>query len=295
MPIDDWTFPAALVTPQGTLTINDDTQVEGFFIQVPDACVGSVEAIRAEKYGIPNADGAYLRRRFTAGYGLKLVFLLCAGDSETPACNTTDPTSTEMVDFLSRHLRAILNGGGRYLWTPAVAGSAERLLDDLWLLTPPAVSVAADWTTVSFDLDTRFPYAIDFTQIVTSFSGSDDEQILTNTGTSPFWPVWKIYGPTDGFSIVNLDTNEEIVYDADLPGSQLDPRRIVSGDRHVPQHRLLERERSQLPGRHRRNPNHVLSARGRSERHPRDRRRIRWRRPRRRRSVAERMVLIGVS
>lgn len=223
MPIDDWMFPAEIITPLGTVKINDDTQVEGFFIQVPESCVGSVEAIRAEKYGIPNADGAYLRRRFTSGYGLKLTFLLCVGNNETPACRTTDPTVTEMVDFLSKHLRAILNGGGRYLWTPAVTGNAQRLLDDLWMLTPPAVTVAGDWTSVSFDLDTRFPYAIDFEQQVASFSGSDDETVIVNGGTSPFWPVWKIYGPTDGFSIINLDTNEEIVFDADLPGASAIP------------------------------------------------------------------------
>lgn len=223
MPIDDWTFPASIITPEGTLNLNDDAQVEGCFFLLPSACVGSVEAIRAEKYGIPNADGSYLRRRFTSGYGLKLAMNLAVvpvglGERK-PACTTSDPTATEMLDLLMLHLRSILNGGGRFLWTPRVTGSAQRLLDDLWLFTPPVVTVDQLWTTVTFDLDTRFPYAIDFTQIVTSFSGSDSQQFLDNTGTSPFWPVWKIYGPSDGFHIVNQDTLEEIVYDKDLPGA----------------------------------------------------------------------------
>lgn len=222
MPIDDWTFDCSLVTPQGTLVLNDPTQVEGFYCLVPAGCQGSVEAIRAEKYGIPSADGSYLRRRFTSGYALRLQIELGV-NRQTPACPTSDPTSTAMIDLLSRHLRSILNGGGRFLWTPAVAGGAQRLLDDLWLLTPPAITLNELTTTVQFDLDTRYPYAIDFTQITTAFSGSDDEQTLTNVGTSPFWPVWKVYGPSDGFSIVNVTTNEEIIFDKDFPGASAIP------------------------------------------------------------------------
>lgn len=216
MPIDDWTWAGSLVTPQGTLILNDPSQAEGGFILEPASCVGSVEAIRAEKYGIPAADGSYLRTRYTSGYGLRLAIMLAVDDNETPACPTTSPTATEMNDTLARHLRSILNGGGRLVWTPAVTGGAQRLLDDLWLLTPPAVSNIGGFETLTFDCDTRYPYAIDFTQTVTEFTGSDFEQFLVNGGTSPFWPVWKIYGPSDGFSIVNVTTNEEIVYDKDL-------------------------------------------------------------------------------
>lgn len=232
MPIDDWTFASELVTPQGSLFFNDRTQVEGRYLLDPAACAGGVEGIRAEKYGIPNADGAYLRRRFDAGYVLHLVMQLWTpgnAPESVPACSSssepvqTSPSATSMVDLFTRHARSIQNGGGRFLWTPNVPGNAVRLLDDLWMLTPPVVTVAGGFTSLSCDFDTRFPYAIDFTQTITAFSSGDDEHVLTNTGTSSFWPVWKIYGPCDGFSIENLTTDEVIVGDKDFPGASAIP------------------------------------------------------------------------
>lgn len=230
MPMEDFTFAASLVTPIGTLLVNNKAQASGAFMLDALQCAGGVESIRAEKYSIPAADGSYLRKRFTAGYILHLVMdLYQPGEppSFKPACSTlgapTSPTATSMTDTLSRHLRSILNGGGRFIWTPSVPGAAPRLLDDLWLLSPPVPTISPSKTTIAFDLDTRFPYAIDFTQIVTSFDSADPTETLTNIGTAPFWPVWKIYGPCNGFTIVNDTTDEVIVGDKDLPGASAIP------------------------------------------------------------------------
>lgn len=213
--VSEWDVDASLVTPQGTLVFNDQTSNEGYFIQDKDGCQSGIE-IRAEKYGVPQGDGSILRRRFTTGYQLQLQLNLFES-FQNPACKTTDPSSREMYDLIALHVRSILDGGGRYLWTPT--GAAQRLLDDLHLLTPPALVVNDAYTQVTFTLDSPYPYAIDFEQTLTQFSEADPDQTLDNTGTAPFYPVWKVYGPITYFTILNVTTNEEIVYDGTLPGA----------------------------------------------------------------------------
>lgn len=216
----EWEVPFQLVTPQGTLLLNDDEQVEGSYLLDKDGCQMGL-GIRAEKYPVPQADGDILRRRFTSGYGVTLGIQYWDIGKKKPACVTTTPSSRAMNDTLMRHLRSILNGGGRLLWIPT--GQNVRMLDNLHLLESPNIQEANGLTTCVFTLDTTYPYAQDYTQQVTSFSAGDPEVIINNTGTSPYWPVWKVYGPADNWTILNVTTNEEIVYNSDLPGAPVIP------------------------------------------------------------------------
>lgn len=215
--IAEWDQEFTLTTPQGTIAFNYPDPTDGFFLLTKEDCAAAA-AIRAEKFDKPQLVGSYLRRRFTTGYVVN-VGLSYWSDPSNPACESSLISSRAMNDTLMRHLRSILNGGGRLRWTPT--GTADRILDDLWLLESPSVKVESGLTTVSFTLDTEFPYAIDYTQITTSFTDGSPTFTLNNTGTAPFFPVWKIYGPTYYCRIVNNTTGEEFVYDASLPSSPL--------------------------------------------------------------------------
>jgi hypothetical protein len=188
--IAEWEKEFTLTTDIGSLIFNFQDPVDGFYILDKGGCEASVESIRAEKFGIPQADGSYLRKRFTTGYVVKLACEYWV-DAQNSACASTSLTSREMNDVLMRHLRSILNGGGRLKWTPT--GANTRIIDDLWLLSAPQLVEGDGFTGVQFVLDTRFPYAIDLTQTLTTFAVGGDTHTLTNTGTSPFFPVWKIY------------------------------------------------------------------------------------------------------
>lgn len=219
--IDDWNVAMEITTDQGTWVLNDPTDAGGYYMVQKDLCESGA-AVRAEKFDIPQSDGSYLRRRFMSGYRLKMGIEYWSGFNN-PACATSSPSSRAMNDVAMRHLRAMLNGGGRLYWTPA--GAATRIIDDLWLLSGPDLTEGDGYTGIEFELDTEFPYGIDFTQTDTVFTPGDDTKTLTNAGTAPFYPVWKVYGPTDGFEILNNTTNEAIIYSHSFPGAH----RIASG------------------------------------------------------------------
>lgn len=219
--IADWNVPMVLVTPEGTLYLNESSQAEGYYVLDKRNC-RQTTGIRATRNPVPQAPGAILHRGFTDGALLELAVEYWAGVNET-ACATSSPTSQSMDDLLLKHLRSILNGGGRLIWTPA--GEPVRLLDELrWVETTQLVEDDG-LTGTSFGLASPFPYGIDYTQTLTVLTSSSPTQTLTNTGTAPMYPVFKVYGPFYGFELENASNLDDdgnplrIVYDSDLPGA----------------------------------------------------------------------------
>lgn len=215
MPISDWDCPARLITPQGTIFFNNLAQNEGFYVQVKEGCDGGADT-RATRYPVPQSGGAILNRGFDDGYLLKLAITYWV-DNENPACETSDPTLAEVDDFLMLHLRSILNGGGRYIFQPV--GETERLLDELSVVERAVVTVENGLTGVQFTLASPFPYTIEFNQSLTTIDAGSPSAVLNNTGTAPFFPVFKVFGPADNWTLENTSTGLMIVYDSDLPGA----------------------------------------------------------------------------
>lgn len=221
MPISDWDCPARLITPQGTIYFNEEAQAEGRYLQIKEGCDAGANT-RATRNPVPQAGGSILNRGFDDGYLLRLSLVYYARDFHDPACSTSDPTLADVDDFLMLHLRAILDGGGRYIFSPP--GVNERLLDELRLVERPVITVESGQTSVAFTLASPFPYTIDFAQILTQLSAGSPSAVLDNTGTAPFFPVYKVYGPFDTFEIDTDQLDDEgnpfrIVYSDTLPGA----------------------------------------------------------------------------
>lgn len=216
--IAEWEVAFDLITPQGTLLLNREQATGRFQIDKSGSTAGT--RVRSSKLNIPQGDGSILRRRFTDGYEVTLKIVYWDTNQQT-ACTTTDPSSREMNDLLMLHLRSLLNAqeSNRLIWTPTGAPD-RRMLLDIRLLGEPVITEEDAVTSLSFTLDSPYPYAMDLTEITTSFDSADPDEILDNNGTAPFYPVWKVYGPTCFWSILNVDTNQMIRYDASLPGAQ---------------------------------------------------------------------------
>jgi hypothetical protein len=214
MPIAEWNVPFVLQTPGGNLNLND--LAGPLYLLDATACDAGAE-IRDTKENVPQADGSLLHRRFYTGYDCKLAMSYWE-NATTPAC---EDVATDMHDDMMRCLRSLQDGDGRLLWTPT--GKAQRMFDAIRLLDRmtlrPQGSEQGLLLGASFTLDTPFPYAQDAAETVTDFSGSNLTQTLDNTGSAPFYPVWKIYGPIFYFTISNVTTGLDIIYDADLPGA----------------------------------------------------------------------------
>lgn len=221
MPISDWNCPARLITPEGTLYFNNTSQVEGYYVQIKESCDGGAD-LRATRSSVPQSGGSILDLGFDEGYLLKLAIAYFAGPEDAPACETSDPTLADMDDLLMLHLRSIESGGGRYIFQPT--GKNERLLDNLQLYERPVITVESGLTGVQFTLASPFPYTIDFNQTLTQLDSGSPSAVLNNTGTAPFFPVFKIYGPFDSFEIDTDQVDEfgnpmKILYQDILPGA----------------------------------------------------------------------------
>lgn len=219
--IADWTVPFTLVTDRGTIYFNEPSQTEGYYI-IDKGASDEITEIRATRNGVPQNPGSILHRGFYSGVVLNLTLEYWTPGGK-PACKTTDPTSQAMDDLLLKNLDAILNGGGRILFTPT--GQPQRLIDELRWIGEAKLTEEDTATTVAFTLASPFPYAIDFEQTLTVLTEASPTDNLINTGTTEFYPVFKIYGPFFGFELTNADNLDDdgnpfkIVYDSDLPGA----------------------------------------------------------------------------
>jgi hypothetical protein len=210
----EWDIPFTLYCDaRGDLNLNTATGYR--YLLVQSACEMG-PAVRSTKDNVPQGDGSILHRRFLTGVEARLTMQLWHDDD--PACGTV---LREMLDELSIYEWQLLNSPdnfGRLIWQPSGYGDL-RMLDDIRLLEPMTVRVPESGlgVTVTFVVDTQWPYAMDITENQEPLNVT-----AINAGTTDFYPVFKIYGaPGTGspaFTIYNMTTGLKIVYNAALPG-----------------------------------------------------------------------------
>lgn len=143
----------------------------------------------------------------------------------------------DLDDDLMRCLDGMENLDGSLTWSPT--GHPDRALFATRWLGPDGLGGAAFtaaleardsdvFTTVQFAIVTPYPYA------VTSNNPSDGQgrqvtpmangtpEVFVNGGTTEYWPVIEVYGPTSAFVITCTNAQngtQVIVYNASLPGA----------------------------------------------------------------------------
>jgi hypothetical protein len=203
-------IPWVLTSPYATINLNADSGDR--YLLLNGACEMGAE-IRSTSDNVPQADGSILHHRFFTGYQAKLSMMLWVGDEL--ACGAD---LVRMIDTLNGVCWSLLNAGdneGRLAWLPT-GESNYRMIDDVRLIERMQIAApdAGTGWVVSFALDSAFPYAQDLTQQSTAL-----DAIITNTGTAAYWPVIKVFGATSGFTLSNMTTGLEIVYNDSLPGA----------------------------------------------------------------------------
>lgn len=225
-----WTYPSQfdLTNPyNGTLSFNVQT-ASGIYLLIQDGCDFSL-TVRSTKDDVPQADGSILHTRFMTGAEMTLTVQLWESLNEI-ACS--GDLLVEMLDELSGALRSLLNAGdneGRLAWD--VAGGNTRMLDDVRLLAYPVFAPGPP-PTVTWTLDSEFPYAQDLTQICTVVADGDTETISSN-GTAAYDPVYLVNVPScslpytgDAAAVhdftITVESDfgtQQFVYDDSLPGA----------------------------------------------------------------------------
>lgn len=222
--VPSWDAPTQfdLTNPySGTLSFNVQT-ASGLYLLVNDGC-DFQESVRSTVDNVPQADGAILHPRFLTGTQMPLKIGLWQ-DADTIAC---DDLLVEMLDTLSGAFRSLLNAGdneGRLAWE--IAGGNERMLDDVRLLVYPSFQPGPP-PTFTVTIDSGYPYAQDLNQTRTPCADGATATI-NNTGSADYMPVFQVNrlngapagaAPVSAFTIDNLTTGEQFVYDDSLPGA----------------------------------------------------------------------------
>lgn len=210
--VPDWSAPTQfdLTSPYGNLSFNVPTTVGGLdciFLLNMDACKFRI-GVRDTSQNVPQADGGIIHTRFLTKTEIDLSISLWE-DNDNAAC---DELLAAMVDALSASFRGLLNAGdneGRLAWE--VAGKNTRMLDDCRLLVYPDYDEAdTSHKTITATIDSVFPYAQDLTPQTTAVAAGGT-QVLANTGSAEYFPVFKVYGPAAGFTI-SLGVGRELVF-----------------------------------------------------------------------------------
>lgn len=209
-----WSVPTVfdLTNPySGILQFNVEDPESAFLVNQA-GCQFKI-GVRSTTDNVPQSDGSILHHRFLTGTQIAMTVELWVND-QNPACSEI---LVDMLDMLMGSLRSLLNAGdneGRLSWT--IPGGNTRMLDDVRLLEYPVFAMNGAVATVSFVLDSQYPYAQDLTQISTDIADGATET-LDNEGTADYFPVFKVFGPTSAFTLENLTTGIQIEYNAALP------------------------------------------------------------------------------
>ncbi len=212
--IANWSDLTKLTTPSSTLNLN--TSSGDRYLTLNDRCDSGAD-LRTTFDNIPESDGQLNHRQYLTGYNMRLALALWV-DTE-PACGQD---AWQMLDALALHIDELRNptADTRIVWHPD--GLAERMIDQIVLLEKPVVTVEPGGSegivTVTFGVVSPFPYEMSEQQQTPNSIAASATETLTNTGTTRFWPVFKVNGATSAFTISNAATGEEIVYDGTAIG-----------------------------------------------------------------------------
>lgn len=229
----EWEIPFVLSTPAGNLPLNGLDSSSGGYYMLDQTKCSSGRDMRVTRDDIPQESGEIMHPHFTAGYAATLALELweTVGDKGTPACGEL---LVDMWDRLMLHLNSILgdvpilDANGRLYWTPT--GKADRMLNNIRILALPQPTRGTDgFVEAVFSVISEFPYAWEAAEVTTDITSG---ATVDNTGSADFYPVLKVHGPTNDFTITNESIVDqdgaalELVYTAGLPGAQS----ILSGE-----------------------------------------------------------------
>lgn len=218
--ISDWSSLNTLTTPRGNLALNATSGNR--YLLLNENCSSGAD-LRFTSSPIPQSDGQLNNPQYLTGYGMQLALSLWV-DNE-PACGGD---AQEMLDELGQHIDALRNPTGttRIVWTPE--GMASRMVNDINLAqrsvartVPHADSEGI--VTVTFAVVSEFPYEMSESEQTpaTIAGGTGLGTTLDNEGNTFFWPVFKVWGPTNGFELHNLTTGKRLYYDGNQPGAPM--------------------------------------------------------------------------
>ncbi len=215
--IGDWSVPFTLQTDAGNLALNDTTGGPLYAV-LNDACDAGAD-IRFTADLMPQSDGQLNHTQYLTGYKMRLALALW-NDPTSVACGAD---AQDMLDELDAHIDALRNplGTTRLVWHPT--SKPERMANDIVLAERAVATVVPGRSdglvAVQFAVVSAFPYAMSEQEQTPATITDGATETLVNEGTTRFWPVFKVYGPTSNFTITNTTTGELLAWDGAMIGT----------------------------------------------------------------------------
>lgn len=226
----EWNIPFTLKTPQGELDLNVALEDSLFcFLMRPQACSMQVDHLRVTTDDVGQGDGGIPHPTWRSFYTVKLGLEYWVGESpeaRVPAC---EHDRRAMHDLLMLHLNSLVrpslsdieSGNTQLFWTPSTSSSLDdRLVNRITLVQyGPAQDDGENSVFVEFELRSEFPYAMDKTELQTDYDiGS---YTIDNIGTADFYPVFRVPGEIEAFTLENETLGLQFNYDGQQPGAQV--------------------------------------------------------------------------
>lgn len=230
----EWDVPQQIMSPYGTLDLNTIGSVGArdnvpFFMVREDGYQVSPGKFRPVLDSISQADGSSIQPPYIDGLVATLTVKLYV--AVRGAAGATEPACGEDLRLMNQTLMGVLNSlrsyaadpntQQRYLWTPTGLGD-QRMLTDVILASWPAPAYDGKEVTVTFQLGTPFPYAIDATEIQTAITDGTSE-LIVNAGNAAQSPVVRVSGPSAAFAVTNLNNGQVVSYNSGRAGAVVIP------------------------------------------------------------------------
>ncbi len=168
---------------------------------------------------MPQSDGQLNHTQYLTGYKMRLALALW-NDPTSVACGED---AQDMLDALDAHIDALRNpvGTTRLVWHPT--NKAERMANEIVLAERAVATVVPGRSdglvAVQFAVVSAFPYAMSEQEQTPTTIADGATESLVNDGTTRFWPVFRVQGPTSNFTITNTTTGELLHWDGPMVGT----------------------------------------------------------------------------
>lgn len=205
-------------------------------------------AKRVTRDNSPQTGGEIVHRHFKTGFVMQIgAIAVNVLDASSPGSGNMEPCcGSDLVDLsdgLMRCLDGMENIDGSLNWVPSgypktIDGPPSTVQDGRSMfgarwLGPDGLGGAAFtavleerdttfFTAVQFALVCPYPYATDTNEVDTDITDGGGAVDIDQGGSTEFWPVIEVYGPSTGFTITCVNApngTQNLIYDSTLPGA----------------------------------------------------------------------------
>lgn len=225
----EWDVAQLLITPYADIPLNQPVAQPDGSAWLYQVMIDGYQVVPAKfrptEDSLSQADGSSIQHPYVDGLVATLDVayyeLPRDGAERRPACAETLRAMDELLMGALNSLRALPADvlTQQYRWRPSGA-SFDRVLNGVMLAAWPAPDFSHGPPEVRslVQVGSPYPYAADDNPLTTSIAAGASG-VVTNAGNADESIVVRAHGASSGFSILDVASGRQVVYDAGRPGA----------------------------------------------------------------------------